>query len=175
MNNCGLWAYITLYAHHAAHINWVYINVTSRTQYSHKHTHTALAVTPTTNLWPQHQLFTNEVPNMPLTGEYASKFSVLVGSKCPRMPGKKRANSLSAPHLSLALLLRGLWRQLAVRAGLCSIKTRPHLICHLFHCKYTWCVHTVLCSPWVLRPAVLSVLAARHILGSSRVRILEPL
>lgn len=85
------------------------------------------------------------------------------------------AHSLSAPHLSLAPLLWGLWRQLAVRAGLCSIKTRPHLICHLFHCKYTLYVHTVLCSPWVLRPAVLCALAARHILGSSRLSILEPL
>lgn len=71
--------------------------------------------------------------------------------------------SLSAPHLSLAPLRWGLWRQLAVRAGLCSIKTRPHLICHLFHCKYTLYVHTVLCSPWVLRPAVLSALAQAYI------------
>lgn len=84
---------------------------------------------------------------------------------CPRVPVRKTP-------LICSLLLTSPWhlsseasgRQLAERTGLGSIKARPRLICHPLHCKYTWYVHMAQRSPWVLRPVVLSALAARHIL-----------
>lgn len=83
----------------------------------------------------------------------------------------------SAAHF-LTLRLGSPWQlssETSEGSGVCSIKVRPHLICHLLYCKYTLRVHTACRSPRTLRATVLSANAAEHILGSSRMSVLEPL